>query len=169
MAIVIEANYSKKLGLPEYSSHQYSVTLRTEVSDLSKVQEESDRLYHLLQGCVDHALQNAGFIPQSGTANETRSTFRNGDNGKGHPRDGNGNGSDKWNCTEKQRELITKIVDENRLAKPDVENIANQLFGKSVRALNKLEASGFIEELFRHTGANGNGKGNRRYQPAGAR
>ncbi len=63
MAIVIEANYSKKLGLPEYSSHQYSVTLRTEVSDLSKVEEESYRLYNLLQTCVDEALQHAGFVP----------------------------------------------------------------------------------------------------------
>lgn len=28
MAIVLEANYAKKLGLPNYSSHQYSVTNR---------------------------------------------------------------------------------------------------------------------------------------------
>ena len=33
MAIQLEANYSKKLGLPGYSSHQYSVTIRIEVSD----------------------------------------------------------------------------------------------------------------------------------------
>ena len=30
MAIVLEANYAKKLGLPNYSSHQYCVTIRTE-------------------------------------------------------------------------------------------------------------------------------------------
>ena len=33
MAIHLEANYSKKLGLPGYSSHQYSVTVKTEVTD----------------------------------------------------------------------------------------------------------------------------------------
>ena len=31
MAIILEANYSKKLGLPGYSSHQYAVTVRTEL------------------------------------------------------------------------------------------------------------------------------------------
>ncbi len=30
MAITIEAAYSKKLGLPGYSSHSYSVMIRTE-------------------------------------------------------------------------------------------------------------------------------------------
>ena len=35
--IVIEANYSKKLGLRGYSSHQYSVTLRAEITELSQV------------------------------------------------------------------------------------------------------------------------------------
>jgi hypothetical protein len=30
--VVIEANYSKKLGLPAYSSHSYSVTIRSEVA-----------------------------------------------------------------------------------------------------------------------------------------
>jgi len=34
---IIEANYSKKLGLPGYSSHQYSLTLRAEISDLEGV------------------------------------------------------------------------------------------------------------------------------------
>ena len=39
--IVIEANYSKKLGLPGYSSHQYSVTLRAEITELSQVSTKS--------------------------------------------------------------------------------------------------------------------------------
>ncbi len=41
MAITLEANYSKKLGLPGYSSHQYSVTVRTELADLNQVDVES--------------------------------------------------------------------------------------------------------------------------------
>lgn len=31
--ITLEANYSKKIGLPGYSSHQFSITLRTEIAD----------------------------------------------------------------------------------------------------------------------------------------
>ncbi len=44
MAIVLEANYAKKLGLPNYSLHQYSVMIRTESTDLTKVEAESPRL-----------------------------------------------------------------------------------------------------------------------------
>src|ERR1700745_2641375 len=66
MAIHLEANYSKKLGLPGYSSHQYSVTIKTEVSDLSQAQAESSRLYDLLQSCVDKDIQRTGYLPQGG-------------------------------------------------------------------------------------------------------
>ena len=41
MAVFIEANYSKKLGLPQYSSHQYSVTIRTELTDVSQLAQAS--------------------------------------------------------------------------------------------------------------------------------
>ena len=53
MAIILEAAYSKKLGLPNYSSHSYVVSIRTELSDLTQVEEESARLYSLLQQSVD--------------------------------------------------------------------------------------------------------------------
>lgn len=166
MAIVLEANYSKKLGLPEYSSHQFSVTLRTEVADLSKVEEESGRLYTLLQSCVDRSLQQAGFVPNGNGATNGHGDHRNGGNGNGN---GNGYG-ERWLCSPKQKELILKVVDENKLNKDDVEKTAQDLFGKGVKLLNKLEASGFIEELFRQTG-NGqggqrNGQGYRQPQPA---
>ena len=44
MAIILEANYSKKLGLPNFSSHQFSVTIKTEVPDPAQEQGESTRL-----------------------------------------------------------------------------------------------------------------------------
>jgi len=47
--ITLEANYSKKIGLPGYSSHQYSVSLKTELADVTQVQTESARLYAVLQ------------------------------------------------------------------------------------------------------------------------
>jgi hypothetical protein len=62
MAIVIEANYSKKLGLSAYSSHSYSVTIRSAVADLSQVERESAKLYAILHGSVDREIQEAGFI-----------------------------------------------------------------------------------------------------------
>jgi hypothetical protein len=63
--LTLECNYSKKIGLPGYSSHQFMVTLRTEISDVSTVQSESDRLYGLLQNAVDTSLQKVGYLPQA--------------------------------------------------------------------------------------------------------
>lgn len=130
MPIILEANYSKKIGLPGYSSHQYSITLRTEISDLTQVSTESQRLYGLLQGCVDRDIQHTGFLPVNGEAHH-----------------GAKNGSRDWACSPKQRDLILKIIEDNRLDKSDVEALAQERFGKGVKALNKMEASGIIEEL----------------------
>ena len=142
--IILEANYSKKIGLPGYSSHQFSVSLKTELADVTQVQPESTRLYALLQQSVDRSLQQIGYLPT-------------GTNGNGNS---NGNGHDKvpvaetdrWNCSDKQRDLIRKITDEHKLDKSKVEQLAQDRFGKSVKQLNKLEASGLIDELLVQTG-----------------
>ena len=140
--ILLEANYSKKIGLPGYSSHQFSVSLKTELAEVSQVQTESSRLYALLQQSVDNSLQQIGYLPNT--------------NGNGHK---NGNGhpkpppeTDNWNCSDKQRDLILKITDEHKLDKTKVDQLAQDRFGKGVKALNKLEASGLIDELLVQTG-----------------
>lgn len=147
--ITLECSYQKKVGLPQYSSHQFSVTLRTEIADLANVQTESARLYSLLQQSVDSSLQQPGFLPSA----------------NGGKQDGNGR-AEIWACSPKQRDLILKIVEEQKLDKAEVEKLAQDRFGKTVKALNKLEASGLIEELMpRRNAANGP----TRYQGAGAR
>jgi hypothetical protein len=159
MVIVLEANYSKKLGLPGYSSHQYSVTIKTEVTDPNLVQAESNRLYGLLQTCVDSQIQKNGFLPEN-------------DNGGSVPI-AHGNGGESWACSPKQKDLILDIVDEHRLDKNEIERLAQDRFGKGVKQLNKLEASGLIDELLEaHGKANGNNRrryGNGRYANAGGR
>ena len=166
MAIILEANYSKKLGLPGYSSHQYAVTVRTELADLNQVDQESQRLYELLQSSVDREIQQTGYLPQAG---------HNGANGNGtsrpsHPAT-NGD-ADAWHCSDKQRELVLKIVEEHQLDKKVVEQLAQDRFSKPVKQLNKLEASGLIDELLAQHGGNGRPdpsqrRTNGRYQPAG--
>jgi hypothetical protein len=164
--IVLEANYSKKLGLPGYSSHQYSLTVRKEVGDISQVENESRQLFATLQSNVDRDIQNTGFLPGA-NGNGNGNGNRNAGNGNGN-NNGNGHRSeDRWNCSEKQRNLILKIVDESKLDKAEVEKLAQDRFGKSVKALNKLEASGLIEELIERTG--GKGQGANRFSRAGAR
>ena len=149
--ITLECNYSKKLGLPGYSSHQFAITLRTEITELNQVQIETARLYKLLQEGVDTSIKEIGYLPSNGNGNG---------NGNGHGNgNGNGNGHHQnpptdltWNCSDKQKLLILKITEEHNLEKAKVEGLAQDRFGKGVRALNKLEASGLIEELLEQTG-----------------
>ena len=176
MAITLEANYAKKLGLPNFSSHQYCVTIRTELTDLSQVAEESARLYRLLQDAVDHEIQEVGFMPDASRygMNNGGSAPTNGNGGgNGHPGNGNGHGnyapangtrrapipaSDGWNCTEGQKGFILRIINESKLEKPEVEAMAQQLFGAGVKDLDKLQASQLIEELLEKTGKKTNGR-----------
>ena len=168
MALVIEANYSKKVGLPGYSSHQFSLTLKAELTDINQAPAESARLYRLLQDGVDTSIKEVGWLPEAKPTNGNGNGQGNGHshprNGNGHsqPRNGNGNAApaDAWNCTPKQQDLIIKIVDDNRLDKAEVEKLAQDRFGKGVKLLNKLEASGFIEELFERNPRQRNGNGN---------
>jgi len=184
MAIVLEANYAKKLGLPNYSSHQYCVTIRTELTELSQVEAESARLYQLLQTAVDREIQEVGFMPDA-----SRYGMNNGSNvptnGNGHPSNGNGhhapaNASDRraavpaadgWNCTEGQRGLVLRLINENKLDKNDVEAMAQQLFGIGVKECDKMQASQLIEELLEKTGRKTNGHRSpwQGRQPANAR
>src|SRR5438067_3696819 len=127
MAIKLSAAYSKKLGLPGFSSHSFSVSIETELQNLDNVREESARLYDSLQQAVDQQIQKTGFVPPDGYGMEA---------------DKNG----AWNCSQKQRELIQKIATENDLDQNALDRLAGEMFSAKVQALNKLQASGFIDE-----------------------
>jgi hypothetical protein len=137
--ITLECNYSKKIGLPGFSSHQFSVSLKCELNDLSQVQGESSRLYEMLQSTVDRELQTTGFLPNSPNSKPIHSNGNGNGNGNGH--------SEVWKCSPRQKELILKLVEENQIEKQEIEQLAQDRFGKGVKALNKLEASGLIDEL----------------------
>jgi hypothetical protein len=168
MAIVLEANYAKKLGLPNFSSHQYSVTIRTELTDLTQVEEASKHLYGILQDAVDREIKAVGFMPDASTYGMKPSQNGNGSNG--HQPNGNGHGpqrnNDQWNCTDGQKGLILRVVSENKLEKSDVEQMAQELFGIGVRELDKMQASQLIEDLLEKTGKKSNGRRRWSRQPA---
>ena len=161
MAIILEAAYSKKLGLPNFSSHSYVVSIRTELADLANVEGESARLYHLLQQSVDAQIQEVGFLPDGNTYGmhgDHTIAVTNGNGDDHHPQHG-----DQWTCSDKQKQLILSLVEQHHLDKNYVEALSKELFGVPVKTLNRLQASGLIEELLeRHgktkTGANGNGR-----------
>jgi len=176
MALKLIANYSKRLGLPGYSSHQYSVCVETEISNINDVAGESSRLYQSLQRSVDEEIQHTGFVPDHGYGMEGK-TNGNG-NGSANRTNGNGNGNgDGWTCSDKQRDLILKLVDEHQLDKGQVDDTSRDMFGVGVRELNKLQASGLIERILDEHGGGrkssrpprNNGAPKRAYANGGAR
>lgn len=163
MAIILAMTYSKKLGLPNYSSHSCSVSLTVEIPDVSVAAQESTKLYGLLQTAVDNEIQQVGFMPDATTygmnppSNGAGNGENNGRSGHSH-QNGSRNGDGDWACSEKQRQLIEKIVRENHLDKHEVENLAVEMFGVGVKQLDRLQASGLIDELLeRNGGRRGNG------------
>jgi len=145
MAIKLIANYSKRLGLPGYSSHQFSIELETELITTDDVAAESARIYELLQTNVDEQIRQTGFVPPTGYGMDENSPTSPANPQTNGTRYASPNGA--WKCTDKQRDLIEKIVAEHQLDKTEIENLAVDRFGKGVRLLNKVEASGLIDEL----------------------
>lgn len=185
MALILTSDYSKKLGLPGFSSHQFSVSIQTELTDLDRVPGEVARLYQLLQQAVDREIQQTGFVPGDGYGETQRSlpaTKGNGNNGhhrtNGHDGHsiGNGNrsaprrstapvnGNGAWQCSDKQRRLLTDLSRELQLSDEDLDERALRLFQRPARQLNKLAASGLITDLLgeaegQRQANGGNGKG----------
>ena len=138
MSVNLEMSYAKKVGLPEYSSHNFSVSLKTEVARLEDVSGEVERVYRLLQAAVDEQIVSPGFVP----GKDLPAPARNSSIDEVQP----------WRCSDKQRALIQKIVSENKLDVAKVEELAITRFGQGVVQLNKLQASGLIDELLGKSG-----------------
>ena len=163
MATILSANYSKKLGLPAFSSHSFSASVQIELSDLSQAADECRRLYQMLQQSVDREIQQVGFVPDPCTYGviDGRASFGSGSpvqgersrpstvNGNARPASGPG---DSWICTDGQREFILRLVSDHQLNKQRVDDLAVKLFGIGVRHLNKMQASQLIDDLLTQVG-----------------
>lgn len=158
MAIKLIANYAKRLGLPGYSSHQFSVSCETELTDLAQVPDEAARLYGMLQDSVDREIQQTGFVPGDGygetpAGNPASHGTRNGNANHGH----NGNGhrpepEPVWQCSDRQRELIIGLATELNLDDASLDKRSERLFRRPAHQLNKLGASGLISDLLAEAG-----------------
>ncbi len=165
MAIKLIANYCKKMGLPNYSSHQFSVSVETELSAAADIAAESTRLYQLLQSNVDEQMLSTGFVPPANYGMDPPKPSNTTQHHLSEPTNvtpvANWQRGPAWKCSDKQKDLILKLVEEHQLAKADVEALAVARFGKGVRVLNKVEASGLIDELL-DTHGSGQRQGTRR-------
>jgi hypothetical protein len=172
MPIILAMNYTKKLGLPNFSSHSCSVSLTMEIPDVSVAAQESTRLYALLQTAVDNEIQQVGFMPDA-----TSYGMNNGDghheptgNGNGHqrPQSPSNRNGETWNCTDGQKGFIQRIIHDNQLNKDDVERMSFDLFGVGVIACNKMQMSQLIDDLLERTGKKSDARRRWSRQPARA-
>jgi hypothetical protein len=97
---------------------------------------------------VDAQLSNPGFIPsENNKETEIKGTQINGTD------------PEKWNCTERQRGLILKILSQNDLPESAIEEVAQELHGRPMSELGKLQVSSVISEVLdrwgRHKRSNG--------------
>ena len=106
MALKLIANYSKRLGLPGYSSHQFSVCVETEILSIDDVAGESTGLYQKLQQSVDEEIQQTGFVPPDGYGMNGSANGHTNGNGhsNGHHVNGHRN-EDEWAISDKRTKL----------------------------------------------------------------
>lgn len=160
MAIKLIASYSKRLGLPGYSSHQFEVSIETEIAHTSELAAEAERLYGSLQAAVDAQIQQVGFVPDAsygsgGVSGAPLPAIRqvprlnvppSSNPPTSHP------GEPAWNCSEKQKQVILSLARKNGINDSALHDLAVLCCGRGVSQLNKLEASTLINELMETSG-----------------
>jgi hypothetical protein len=108
MAIMLEFHYDKRLGLPGYSSQDFGASVKTEVTDLDQIRQESERAYQILQKSIDSQIIHRGYVPDqvnnSGVTNQEEKDNTSEGIGK------NDNNTEKWNFTFRQKDLIHNIL-----------------------------------------------------------
>ena len=149
MAILLEFSYGKKLGLPNFSSHNFGVSMKAEVNDPEAIPQEAEKVYSILQQSVDYQIANPGFIRSvNGKAMQVQT---NGNDPKTDP--------DSWNCTIRQRGLILSILERNDLDPEVAEDLAQELHGRPMSDLGKSQVSEVIGQVLdrwgRHPKTNG--------------
>ena len=154
MAILLEIHYDKRLGLPGYSSHDFGVSLKTEVTDLDQIRQESERAYQILQKSVDSQIIHRGYVPEQ--VNNSGVTNQEEKDNTSVGIDKNDNNTEKWNCTVRQKDLILNVLERNNLDPQTANELGMELHGKEKDRLTKLQVSGVITELLNRFGRNKN-------------
>ncbi|MDB4353737.1 hypothetical protein N9Z02_00370 [Akkermansiaceae bacterium] len=155
MAIKLVANYSKRLGLPGYSSHQFSVSVETELRDITEADTEMANLYHQLQRNVDAQIQETGFVPSDAYGSQSPQRQAPQQNNQPQTQAQNESDHDGWSCSDKQEKFIRRIMQENNLTSTVIDDLAHQRFGRPAPRLNKMQASGLIDALLDQYGSKG--------------
>lgn len=149
MAVLIKCSVGKTIGLPGYSSYRFDLSADAEVSNLEDVPAEASRAYEMLMSCVDKEMSNnSGWLPGDEDRPQPKPSFQRG--GTQGPPSGQSpaSSSPEWNCSQKQQALIQKLMDEHNIPFAELDELAHQRFRCGLKQLNKMSASGLIDELF---------------------
>ena len=165
MAVHIEAHYGKTIGLPNYSSHKFCVSIKSEVQSVNDIAGEVQQLYSLLQESVDQNIADPGYVPAKKGATGERAPANNGQGshthaGNSHPPRNNaktGNSRDT-RCSPKQLDYIESLSQRQNMNARDLDILCDQMFGKTLDELNRMEASGLIDEIKNPVRGSSNGR-----------
>ena len=175
MPVIITACVSKKVGQANYGSAGFSLTVQSEVSNLDQVQVESHRLYELLNHSVNRELfeaSNAGAQPLLASESIHEEPYHDHHNGRFNGQvNGHANGHKNhhtpsiehrrqpgllqrtWKASDKQRDLVLKLVENTGISISVVEQLSEEMFGfGDLPDLNKIQMSGLIDELLSRYG-----------------
>lgn len=149
--IQVQATYAKKLGLPNFSSHSFSVSVCAEVASLRKLETESKRLYALLQSSVDEQVKEVGFVPDATHYGMIIDNGKptNGSAVKPSVTKASTAPVDAWGCSDKQRALIEKVAKREQFTPAELDGMADRLFQLPLQRLDKKQTSSFITELLK--------------------
>lgn len=148
--IQIQATYAKKLGLPNFSSHSFMVSVSAEVSSLRRLETEAKRVYALLQSSVDEQLKAVGFVPDTtkyGMLVEGEGARNGASNNGQHTPATPVSQTGAAEASDKQKVLIEKVAKREKFTAEDLDGIAKRLFGSPLAELDRKQTSGFITEL----------------------
>ena len=128
---------------PGYSAPTFAVSIEAEVSGINDVPGEVRRLHDLLKTSVDEHIRPRDFLT-------------------GRPSGPAPNGSSKapinggpWACSDKQRELLLKLIEEHHLDKQAIDDFARKHFDVGIVELDKQQMSLLLDLLLEQHGGKG--------------
>jgi hypothetical protein len=139
MAIQIVASVGKKVGQPNYGSKSFNLSCTKEITDLGTLEAESIKLHRLLEQIVEAQIDKDERDEITEHVAPVNRIHSNGTESNNH-------NDDQWNCSPKQASLITTLLKDHGLEN-EAEQLSQQLWKLPVRSLNKMQASGLIENL----------------------
>jgi hypothetical protein len=150
MSIQIQATYAKKLGLPNFSSHSFMVSVSAEVSSLRRLETEAKRVYALLQSSVDEQLKAVGFLPDTtkyGMLVDGQGAQNGASKNGQQPAAVSASATDASHASDKQKALIEKVAKREKFTADDLNRMAHTLFQRALDELDRKQTSAFITEL----------------------